>query len=88
MICKKLDDQKYHIINNNLEKAKITANTREDQNIPRNMLEDSLLDVLATIHNIISSADMITVPEMQQTNDSFYCKSGLIRDGKRGNFGN
>ena len=52
------------------------------------MPEESLLDVIAAIHNINSSTDMITVPEKQQTNDSFYCKPGLISDGKRGNFGN
>ena len=43
----------------------------EHQDIPENIPEDSLVDILAAIHSRTSSAETKIVPETQQTNESF-----------------
>ena len=40
----------------------------EHENIPENIPEDSLVDILAADHSRTSSTEAIIVPETQQTN--------------------
>ena len=41
------------------------------EDIPENIPEDSLVDILAAIHSRTSSTETTIVPETQQTNESF-----------------
>ena len=43
----------------------------EYEDIPENIPEDSLVDILAAVHSRTSSTETIIVPETQQTNVSF-----------------
>ena len=43
---------------------------KEQKDIPENIPEDSLVDILAAIHSKTSSTEAIIVPDTQQTNES------------------
>ena len=43
----------------------------EHEDIPENIPEDSLVDILAAVHSRTSSSETIIVPETQQTNEYF-----------------
>ena len=69
-------DRRNHFENKNplrqLRKQSLELQGNEEhEDIPENIPEDSLVDILAAIHCRTSSTETIIVPETQQTNESF-----------------
>ena len=69
-------DRRNHLENENplrrLRKQPLELQGDEEhEDIPENIPEDSLVDILAAVHSRTSSAETIIVPETQQTNESF-----------------
>ena len=56
--------------NSNYKPLELQGN-EEHEDIPENIPEDSLVDILAAVHSRTSSTETIIVPETQQTNESF-----------------
>ena len=69
-------DRRNHLENENplrrLRKQPLELQGDEEhEDIPENIPEDSLVDILAAVHSRTSSTETIIVPETQQTNESF-----------------
>ena len=79
-------DRRNHFENENLlrrlrkQPLELQGN-EEHEDIPENIPEDSLVDILPATHSRTSSTDTIIAPETQQTNESFLLQTRLIRDG-------
>ena len=69
-------DRRNHFENENplrrLRKQPLELQGNEEhEDIPENIPEDTLVDILAAIDSRTSSTETIIVPETQQTNESF-----------------
>ena len=69
-------DRRNHFENDNplrqLRKQHLELQGNEEyEDIPKNIPEDSLVDILATIHSRTSSTETIIILETQQTSESF-----------------
>ena len=78
-------DRRNHFENENplrrLRKQPLKLQGNEEhEDIPENIPEESLVDILAAIRGRTSGVETIIVPETQQTNESFLLQTPSLRD--------